>query len=257
MEGAVLPDFVSVITPCYNSEKYIKATIESVIRQSFRAFELIIIDDGSDDSTCEIVEEYQQKDPRIRLLKQAVNGGPAQARNAGIAVAKGQYIAFIDSDDIWLENKLERQIDFMKRENAPISFTAYKKIDVDGKLISGMVEVPDRIGYQELLKSNVMGCLTVVYDVSIVGKEYMPEILKRQDHGLWLKILHKGHIAYGLNEDLARYRIGPYSVSRNKAAAAVYQWKLYREIEKLSILNSIYYFSQYAIFGLKKNKINR
>lgn len=254
MEGTCVPDFVSVITPCYNSENYIKETIESVIGQSFQALELIIIDDASTDASCGIIEEHQKKDPRIILLKQSANSGPARARNAGIAVAKGQYIAFIDSDDIWLENKLEQQIEFMKRENAPISFTAYKKIDVNGKLISGMVEVPSRIGYRDLLKSNVMGCLTVVYDVSIVGKEYMPDILKRQDHGLWLKILRKGHVARGLNEDLARYRIGPYSVSRNKAAAAIYQWKLYREIEGLSILDSIFYFLQYAILGFKKHQ---
>lgn len=255
MIGADVPDFVSIITPCYNSANYIRDTIESVLKQTHTAFELIIVDDGSSDDSCEIVETYQRADSRIILLKQGKNMGPAQARNAGIAIAKGRYIAFIDSDDIWLEKKLERQIAFMKQKLAPISFTAYKRIDANGYLISELVQVPDRINYRALLKSNVMGCLTVIYDVSIVGKQFMPDIQKRQDHGLWLKILRNGHTAYGLNEDLARYRIGPYSVSRNKVLAAMYQWKLYREIEKLSIIKSSYYFIQYAVLGFKKHTI--
>lgn len=255
MIGADVPDFVSIITPCYNSANYIRATIESVLKQTHAAFELIIVDDGSSDDSREIVEAYQQTDSRIILLKQSTNMGPARARNAGIEIAQGRYIAFIDSDDIWLEQKLERQIAFMKREKAPISFTAYKRIDANGQLISELVQVPNRIDYKTLLKSNVMGCLTVIYDTSLVGKQFMPDIQKRQDHGLWLKILRNGHIAYGLNEDLARYRIGPYSVSRNKVLAAMYQWKLYREIEKLSILRSSYFFIQYAILGFKKHNI--
>ncbi|ACM93540.1 teichuronic acid biosynthesis [Nautilia profundicola AmH] len=244
-------DLVSIITPSYNSEKFISKTIVSVLNQTYRNLEMIIVDDCSPDNSNEIIEEYIKKDKRIKLIKLDKNSGPAVARNTAIKEAKGRYIAFLDADDLWIPEKLERQINFMKENDLSFTYSAYDLIDENDNNIGDFIP-PKEIDYKSLLKTNPIGCLTAIYDAKKLGKIYMPNILKRQDYGLWLKILKQIESTKGMQEKLAIYRIRKNSVSSNKLKAAKYQWKIYREVEKLNIFQSIYYFLNYAYYGLKK-----
>lgn len=243
---------VSIITPAFNSQAYIENCIQSVLAQTIDSWELIVVDDASEDETQEIVRDYMRKDQRIKLIEQKINKGPAVARNLAIEAASGRYIAFLDSDDAWFSNKLERQIEFMETIKAPLAYTGYKKMNENGQIMSDGVRVPFQVTYNTLLNSCVIGCLTAIYDTSSIGKVYMPEIKKGQDYALWLKILKKGYVAHGLNEPLATYRVRRNSVSSNKLKAAKYQWMIYRTVEKLPVHRSIYHFMRYAYCGVKK-----
>lgn len=243
---------VSIITPAHNSEFFLRQTIESVLSQTFTNWQLIVIDDCSTDSTVEIVEEYCKKDERVKLIKCAQNGGAAVARNIGIEAAIGQYIAFLDADDVWRPNKLECQVSWMEKEDWAFTFTAYEKMAEDGNTI-GIIGVPPVVGYRTILKGNVIGCLTAMYDTKKLGKVYMPLIRKRQDWGLWLKILKETQYGYGLSEPLAKYRIRTDSLSSNKKDAARYSWRLMREIEGLSRLRATYCFLHYAFRGFLRS----
>jgi len=244
---------VSIITPAFNSVAFIGDTIKSVQDQAYQNWEMIIVDDCSEDNTCQIVEQFAKTDSRIRLIRHPQNMGPARSRNTAIETAKGRYIAFLDSDDIWLPTKLAEQTDFMGKHECAVSCTAYKKIDENGKIISSLIEVSAKTNYQKLLFSNVIGNLTTMYDVEKLGKVYLP-LVKHEDYGLWLTILKMGYEAYGLNECLALYRVRTNSVSGDKMKAASYQWKIYRELEKLPLRKSISYFVRYAYYGYIKFK---
>ena len=212
---------------------------------------MLIVDDGSTDDSPSVIERYVSIDDRIRLIRLKQNSGVAVARNTAIAEAKGRYIAFLDSDDLWMPEKLAKQLQFMEEKDAVVTSTAYFKMDEFGNIKDEVVNVPERTTYAELLKSNVIGCLTAMYDMSKIGKVYMSKV-GHEDYTLWLKILKMGYDSYGLPIPLAIYRVRGASVSGNKIKAARYQWKIYREIEKLSLANSLIYFLQYAYHGLKK-----
>lgn len=244
---------VSIITPCFNNETTIDDTIKSVCIQSYERWELIIIDDCSSDSTAEIVKNWIQKDDRIRLITLNENSGAATARNIGIKAAQGRFIAFLDADDLWLVNKLERQIDYMLLNSIDLTYSAYEKIDIKGTIL-GKVGVSLMLSYTDLLKKCEIGCLTAVYDTERIGKIYMPIIRKRQDLGLWLSILKVTPYAYGLNEVLAQYRVRSDSISANKRNAAAYTWHLYRNVEKLDWFKSAYYFTHYAVNGMLRTR---
>lgn len=251
-----MSSLVSIITPSYNSAKFIKESIDSVIAQTYDNWEMIIVDDFSQDTSNEIIEEYIKKDNRIKLIKLDKNSGPAVARNRAIKEAKGRYIAFLDSDDFWHKEKLTKQLTFMDEKGAALSFTGYYTVEEKSGTPITLMEVPPTVDYHTLLKQNIMGCLTVMYDSEELGKVYMPDISKRQDFALWLKILKKTPFAYGLNESLAYYRVRRLSVSSNKIIASTYNWKLYREVEKLPLYKAIYYFGWYTYNSIK-NKRNR
>jgi len=249
-----MSELVSIITPMYNSENFIISTIKSVCMQSYQNWEMIIIDDGSTDNGVDRVKELENNDKRIRIIIQESNKGSAQARNTGIKHSRGRYIAFLDSDDLWESEKLKNQLKFMKEKNSPLSFTAYQKINEEGEFLGQVNISTPKIEYKDLLKTNHIGCLTAIFDTKLLGgKMYMPLLEKRHDHGLWLSILQQGHTAYGLKEVLGKYRIRDGSISNNKIDNVKYQWKLYREIEKLNIIKSIYYMSFYAYHGIKKH----
>lgn len=240
---------VSIIMPSYNSAKTITESIESVLQQNYTNWELLITDDKSSDNTVNIINEYVAKDPRIKQFRNEQNLGAGGSRNRSIKESKGKYIAFLDSDDLWFDNKLAIQIDYMQKNNAALSYTWYQKFGDDGD--GGFVKPKLAVTYQQLLHSNIIGCLTAVYDAEILGKRYMPLIRKRQDMGLWLDILKDIKIAYGIPEVLAKYRVDS-GMTQNKFNILKWQWKFYREVIGLSILETVRIFSIYVINGFIK-----
>lgn len=249
----IMSDLVSIITPSFKSEKFIAQTIESVLAQSYPHWEMIIVDDVSPDHSNTIIEEYIRKDSRIKLIKLEKNSGPAVARNTAIQVAAGRYIAFLDADDLWMPEKLEKQLVFLDQNDLAFTYSSYHLIDEEGVDLGTFI-TKESISYSGMLKTCSVGCLSAVYDTQKIGKIYMPNILKRQDYGLWLKILKEIHTAQGILEPLATYRILKNSVSSNKIKAAQYQWKIYREVENLNLIASTFYFIQYAFNGVLKYK---
>jgi hypothetical protein len=250
-----MTSLVSIITPSYNSASFIKESINSVLSQTYENWEMIIVDDASKDNTTEIIEEYIKKDSRIKLIRLEKNSGPAIARNEAIKKAKGRYIAFLDADDLWLPEKLDRQIIFMNKNNLSFTYSSYLLMDEKSQMF-GTFATKEYITYKSMLKTCSVGCLTAIYDTKVLGKRYMPNIAKRQDYGLWLQILKDINSTKGIIEPLATYRVLRNSVSSNKLTAAIYQWKIYRDVENLNLLKSIYYFVHYAIYGIVKYKRN-
>jgi teichuronic acid biosynthesis glycosyltransferase TuaG len=247
-----LPDLVSIITPLFNAGSFIRETLDSVINQTYQNWELLIVDDGSTDNGPAIVESLAKEDPRIKLFHNATNLGPAKTRNLAIEKASGRYIAFLDADDIWFPEKLTKQIEAMQKNGYALTYTSYQKITEGGEML-GVIAVPDQVTYKKMLQSNFIACFTGIYDAQQLGKVYMPDIMKRQDYGLWLKILKMTPFGYGLTEPLGYYRVRKNdSVSSNKAAAALYHWKIYREVEKMNVLVSLYYFLHYMVRGYLK-----
>ena len=246
---------VSIITPCYNSERYISDTINAVLNQTYQNWEMIIIDDCSTDKSLEIIKFFSKSDNRIRYIEMNKNMGAGHARNKGIKLARGKFYAFLDSDDLWCFNKLESQIRFMIDKEITFSYTAYNFITENNQILNKYVKAKYKINYFDLLKSNNIGCLTVIYDAEKINKNqkiYMSTIRSRQDLSLWLKILKNINYAYGLDEILSTYRIRTKSISSNKIKAIYYQWKLYRNIEKFSFTKSIYFLIFYLYFGTIK-----
>lgn len=241
---------VSVIMPSYNSADTIAASIESVLAQTYPHWELLVSDDCSTDHTFELIRDYAERDPRIKVEQLTENGGAGKARNSAIARARGRYIAFLDADDMWYADKLEKQLAFMQRENITLCYSAYDRFDSNGKRDS--FYPPETTCYNELLKSNVIGCLTAIYDREHCGIRYMPEIRKRQDMALWLNILKDGHRAKAIMEPLANYRLDG-GISHNKLRVLSYQWQLYRDVEKLSLPRTLITFVHYVRLGLKKH----
>lgn len=240
---------VSVIIPTYNSASHIQEALVSVTLQDLRDLEIIVSDDDSADSTLGVVKNLAEQDSRVRILEATNNAGAAVARNSALEIASGRYVAFLDSDDIWIgPDKLSKQIEFMKQKSAAISFTAYQVAypDERAKTIVDL-RCPDVVTYKDMLaKRATMGCSTVILDTCAVGKVQMPLVRTGQDYGLWLSILRQGHAAYRLPEVLTEYRILPNSISRNKFKKALRQWQIYRELEGLGRLESSFYFANYA-----------
>lgn len=245
-------DLVSIITPVYNADRFIEETIKSVQEQTYTNWEMIVVDDLSTDKSEEIIKKIQRKDKRIKYIKLKENSGAAIARNVAIENAKGQYIAFLDSDDLWKKDKLKKQIDFMKKNNFGFTFTSYELIRNDGSELKKIVKIPHKIDYNGLLKNTIIGCLTVVIDRNLVGDFRIPLLRLCEDTATWLNILKKYEYAYGLNENLANYRLVDGSISSNKINAIKKIWTLYRDVEQLSIIKSCYVFSCYAINAIKK-----
>jgi teichuronic acid biosynthesis glycosyltransferase TuaG len=238
-----MPDnpLVSVITPLYNAEFFISETIESVKNQELQDWELLIIDDCSTDKGPDIVESYAREDRRIKLISLPENGGAGICRNAGIEASRGRYLAFLDSDDVWLPGKLMRQLEFMKRFAAPFSFTHYRQIGEDGTRTDRIIECPVRLTYKKQLKTNFVGCSTAVYDSRFYGKRYFPEIRKRQDYGLWLDLLKDGTVGLGVQEALTEYRVRKSGLSGRKLELIRHNWLLYRKVLGFSGIRSVYY----------------
>ena len=249
-----MKDLVSIITASYNAEKYIYETIKSVQSQTYTNWEMLITDDNSTDNTFQIVEELAKKDKRIKLFKLDINSGPAIARNYSIKKANGQFMAFLDADDIWFDFHLLESVNYRKNKNVPFIYSSYKRSDEKLNFVYTDFIVPEEASYSDILKTNSISCLTAFIDISILGKQYMPLIRKRQDMGLWLKYLKICKKAHGIKKCHAIYRIRNESLSRNKMDLIIPQWKFYRNVEGLNFIKSIYFMCFWMYNGFKKYK---
>lgn len=234
---------VSIITPLYNSENFIGETIKSVIAQTYIDWEMLIVDDCSTDNSRQIVEEFVRTDSRIKYFKtESASGSPADPRNIGIEMATGRYVAFLDSDDLWIPNKLEFQIPLFSDNKVGIVFSNYIKINEEGESNGGIITAPTEVTYSNLLKGNVIACLTSVYDCKKTGKLYFTK-QGHEDFALWLAILKKGYLARNSDRVMAKYRVRKSSVSSNKLKVIKWYYIIYRENEKLSLGKTVYYLT--------------
>lgn len=243
---------VSIIMPVFNAQKYVNEAINSVISQTYKNWELIITDDCSTDNTQMIVDKYVSQYSNINYYRLSKNQGPAIARNNSLMKANGKYIAFLDSDDVWMSHKLDTQLRYMKENKIAFSYSNYSLINEQGMLLNRTITVPKSITYNQYLRNTIIGCLTVIIDKEQVGDFRIPEIRTSEDMALWLLIMKRGYIAYGIKESLANYRIVSNSFSAHKIKAAQDVWVVYRDIEKLSLFISVVNFLFYVYNAIKK-----
>ena len=243
---------VSIVMPTFNSCKYIRKSIESVINQTYKQWELLIVDDNSTDNTEEIVKEYSLIDNRIQYIKFNENRGAAVARNTAIDISKGRFLAFLDSDDLWSKEKLEVQVKFMLENNIEFSFTDYKLINDKGDDLYKVIRMPEKLSYEGYLRNTIIQTVTVMIDKYKVNEIRMPQIRRRQDFACWLSILKNGVVAVSIPQVLAEYRRTNNSLSSNKIKAIKGTWYVYRKIEKLSLMKTIRVFLGYAINACRK-----
>ena len=244
---------VSIITPAWKAEAFIRATIDSVMAQTYPHWEMIIVDDCSPDNTAAIVDAIALKDPRVRLVRHTQNGGPATARNTAVTAARGRWIAMLDSDDQWLPTKLEQQLAFHKQVGGKLTYTAYRRITADGERLGQLIQVPPSLTYTQLLGNTAIATSTTLIDRHVAGDIHFKKIYY-DDFGCWLDLLRDGSQAHGLQEDLMRYRVVSNSVSRNKWHSAKQVWKTYRQVEKFHRIRALYHFMGYASHALLKYK---
>lgn len=243
---------ISVITPTFNSAPYIQSTIQSVKNQTYTNWEMVVVDDCSEDNTREILEQEAAADPRIKLHWLKENSGAAVARNTALREARADFIAFLDADDQWLPEKLAKQLKYMQDNDLAFTYTQYSIMDQNGQDTGKVVEIPQSIDYHGLLKNTIIGFLTVMVNREKTGEIQMPNIRTRQDFALELAILKRGITAYGLQETLSRYRVVKGSISSNKIKTAKRNWQVYRKIEKLGLAYSMWCFVNYAYHAVKK-----
>jgi teichuronic acid biosynthesis glycosyltransferase TuaG len=245
---------VSVILPAFNAEKTISDTVNSVLAQSYEAFELIIIDDCSTDGTAAIIEEFEQKDARIRSLRNERNIGVLKTRLNGIRAAFGSWIAFIDSDDLWNPDKLEKQMNLQQETSCDLVFSGVGYIDTNGKPLSWVLHVPQDVTYEKLLKQNVISNSSVVIRKDVF-LHYTPVSEDKrdlhEDYACWLQLLRNGHKVKGLDEPLATYRVSKNSMTGNKFHSAVLNWYTYRFVG-LNWFQTVYYMICYTVRGIRK-----
>ena len=241
---------VSIITPSYNSSLYIKETYESILAQTHSEWEWLITDDGSTDDSWALIQSFAATDPRIKAVQNKTNSGAAVSRNNSLARVKGDFIAFLDSDDLWLPEKLSLHLAFMQTHGVDLSFTSYTQIDEQGNDLMQIIDAKKQgsFSYEDMLKKRAtMGCCTVIVRKSAFNDISMPLIRAGQDYALWLKLLKTGKPAIIFNMPLSQYRIVSNSLSRNKYKKALKIWQVYREIEQLNLIKASYVFSHYAV----------
>lgn len=246
-------DLVSIITPLYNGERFVGQTIESVIAQTYTQWEMIIVNDGSSDSSEAIARKYAAADSRITVVSQP-NGGSASARNNGISLARGRYIALLDADDLWEPCFLRSQLDLMTSHKATLVYASHSRIDEEGNDCLLPFIAPAHITYTDLLKTCSISCLTGLYDTSRFGKIYLHEEFRslRDDYIYWLEIIKKCGEAWGNPKVIASYRIFKQSVSHNKRKVIIPQFRVYYQVERLGLFLSLYYLTHWALRGFIK-----
>lgn len=245
-----MEELVSIITPVYNAEKFVREAMDSVFAQTNPHWELLLVEDGSSDQSVDVITGYMEKkkDPRIRLIRQPFNQGAAEARNRGLKEAEGRYIAYLDSDDLWEPEKLERELNFMREKDAAFAFTGYEFTDENGVGTGKVVRVPETLTFKQALSNTTIFTTTVMFDTEKIPKELLKmPIMKSEDTALWWKVLQQGYTAYGLNENLVKYRRTGRSLSSNKLEAVRRIWNLYRRVAGLGVIKSAWYFCFWAV----------
>lgn len=241
---------VSIIVPVYNAEKYIEETIRRVVAQTYTDWELLLVVDGCGDRSAQVIQQYRdaEGESRLRLIVREENQGAARARNRGLQEAKGRYIAYVDADDLWMPEKLELELRFMKEKQAAFVFSGYEFADQDGRGTGKVVHVPEQLNYREALKNTTIFTSTVLFDTQRISRELleMPDI-RSEDTALWWKVLRNGYTAYGLDRNLVLYRRPARSLSSNKLEAIRRIWNLYRRAEGLSVPYSLYNLCFWAV----------
>lgn len=249
-----MEELISIITPTYNCGKFIGETIESVLNQTYQNWEMIIVDDCSTDNTRDVVDSYIARDGRIKYHLLEVNSGAAVARTKAMEIAVGQYMAFLDSDDLWFKDKLKRQLAFMKENGYSLTCTAYEHIDENGKPLNKVAKTKQKTNYNGVLLSCPVGNSTVMYNVVKLGKFAVPNIRKRNDDALWLQLLKKEKYIYGMPDVLMQYRVRANSISSNKLVLIKYHWQLYRKIEHLSVVRSAFHICYWVFLKVFRIK---
>ena len=244
---------VSVIMPAYNCEKYVVEAINSVLAQTYKNWELLVLDDGSKDNTLQIIEEFSRKDSRIKALPNGKNMGVSATRNRGIELASGDWIAFLDSDDMWEPLKLEKQFEVIENKSAEFLFTGSSYINEEGEPFKGLFEIPEKVAYKKLRNQNVISCSSV-----LVKKKYFENIKMEkddmhEDYAVWLRILKLGVTAYGVNEPLLIYRISRNSKSGNKMKTVKMTYKVFRFVG-INPIGSAYFMIRHVIASVGKYK---
>jgi len=232
-------DLVSIIIPTYNTEKFIGATLQSVQNQTYQNWEMILVDDASTDQTVKIIQEFGDTDERIKLSVLPKNSGNGYARNVALEKATGKYIAYLDADDLWFPTKLEKQIQFLKTNNLPFTFSFYDCIDEDGNSLHRRVQAPLNLTYKQLFFCNYVGNLTAIYDADYFGKVVITATQKRQDWRLWLTILKQIKETKPVPEPLAFYRIRKDSISSSKVKLIKHNFQVYRDFHGYNLIFSI------------------
>lgn len=249
-------DLVSVIMPAYKTEKYIAESIQSVVNQSYKNWELLIANDCSPDLLEKIVLPFCKRDSRIHYFKLEKNSGPSAARNLCLEKARGRYIAMLDSNDIWHPQKLEKQLAFMLEKNVCFSFTSFQRINSKSRLISKPVSLPKRVTHSDALKNSCIPNLTVVLDRACIGNFKFKPDWKHEDYILWLSFLEKGITAYCLAEPLAFYRVLKGSLSANKFKSALWVWRIFKYQQKISFFRRLYLMLCWSQSALRRRLLS-
>ena len=250
-----MSDLISIIVPVYNVENFIVETMDSVLAQTYHNWELLLIEDCSSDSTVTLIQQYMERtgDSRIRLIRQPSNMGAARARNRGLKEASGRYISYLDADDLWEPEKLEKELAFMKEKGAAFAFTGYEFADETGKGMGKVVHVPEKLTYKQALSNTTIFTTTVMFDLEKLPREQLEmPVMKSEDTALWFRVLRSGVTAYGLDENLVRYRRAGKSLSSNKLEAIRRIWNLYRRAEGMNVINSAWHFCFWALRAVKR-----
>lgn len=248
-------ELVSIIVPVYNAEKFIRETMDSVMAQTYSDWELLLVEDYSSDGSADTIEKYiaEKAESRIRLIRQPSNQGAARARNRGVLEASGRYIAYLDADDLWAPEKLEHELSFMEEKGAAFAFTGYEFADEHGVGLGKVVRVPETLEYRQALSNTTIFTTTVMFDTCKISKELLEmPVIKSEDTALWWKVLRAGYTAYGLDENLAKYRRAGRTLSSNKLEALRRIWNLYRRAEGMSVADSAGHFCLWALRAVRR-----
>lgn len=243
---------ISVIMPAYNADRYIAEAVDSVRMQTYKNWELLVLDDGSADRSCQIVQALAKEDSRIRLIKNETNMGVAHTRNRGFDLCKGSYVALLDADDLWHPTKLEKQLALLEQTEAHLAYSSYAIVDSQGQRVKGDYLVPEAVSFRELLKENVIGCSAVLLRGELLQKYRFQTDFFHEDYVLWLQLLQDGYRAVGCGEVLLSWRFAENSRSFNKKKAAKNRWRIYRDYLHLPLYKSLWAFGHYALRSLRK-----
>lgn len=252
MDKQFIEERVSVITPIYNAEKYLRKTLDSILAQTYKDIEIVLVDDCSSDNSANIIKEYMQKHSEIVYFLQEINQGAGAARNKALELATGQYVAFLDSDDIWLPDKVDRQITLMKKMSCPFSYTAIEMINEEDKLLKDKRNIKEICDYKYLLHNTIIATSSVIIDRTILGDFRMPLRRGGQDYATWLMLLRNGCIARGINETLVKYRISSNSLSSNKFKSIKQVWEIQTQDENINKILAAYHIGCFTFNAVKK-----